>query len=157
MFKKLKRWLIYKGYIKLKTHLEKIEFITTMDIDFYNEIYRNVRLDFIEKDIIHYNRSLDMILRQGLESTFVSVKDITQNSYFYTSFSLWCSDDGRILDDIKEVNTFFKNIKAFLSWYERADKVKDNTVMLNNVRRLKPYYYNLTVIIDLILEQEIKK
>lgn len=156
MFKGIKRYLYKKGYLRLDTLYKKILYLVKYkdNINFYSPNYRNSMLDFLEKDIVIYNRQLDNVIRQGLETRYVTVRDISQNSYTYTSFSFWYSDNGKIIENNQELDRFLHQITIFVKWYEDSIKDMTNTTLLNNTRRLKPYYTNIETIVNNILKTE---
>lgn len=149
VLQRLRLWMIRKGLIKHKSLQAKLTCLLELtDINLYDTTFRNIQIDFLENNIVTYNNILEYLLLQGLETKFVSVRDITQNSYHYVSFSFWYSDEGEILGDSKELVRFLKNTKAFIVWYEKSAVIKNNTTLLNNVRRLKPYYHNIASVIE---------
>lgn len=156
MLKGIKKYLYKKGYLRLDTLYKKTMYLAEYknNINFYSPSYRNSMLDFIEKDIVIYNRQLDNIIRQGLETRFVTVKDISQNSYTYTSFSFWYSDNGKVIENNKEIDRFIHQITVFVKWYEESIKNMTDATLLNNTRRLKPYYNNIETIVNSILKFE---
>lgn len=156
MLTKVKQYLYKKGILKHNTLLEKIKYLEPHkhNINFYGPNYRNNMLDFIEQDIVTFNRQLDYIIRQGLESRYVTVKDISQNSYIYTSYSFWYSDNNKVIENKNEIDRFFNLIFTFVNWYEESITNKTDATLLNNTRRLKPYYANIEAIVDDILKFE---
>lgn len=141
--------------IRTYTLSKKIDLLMKkQDINFYTPDYRNTFLDFIESDIVKYDKILVDVLRQGLETKFVTIRDITQNSYQYKSFSFWYSNNDNVLETKAEYKKFLYTIFNFTKWYEEAKVQHDNTTLLNNVRRLTPYYYNIEQIVNTILEIE---
>ena len=157
MLQRIKNYLYKRKITNSETLLDKIELLQkNPSIYFYSSIYCNTFLNFIEKDIIDYNNVLENILRQGLETKYVSIKNISEQNYYYTSLSFWYSNKTAVLNTNDEFKRFLNNIHTYISWYEKNKTEVVNVNINNNIRRTKPYYYNIELIVNTIIENELK-
>lgn len=158
MFKIFKKFL-FKEDIKLDTINNKILYLIKHvdDIDMYSSEFRNVSEDFLEKDIIEYIKILNFILRSNLETKTISIKYINENSFTYTTFSFWYSNNNAILKDKSFLKEWLELSLRFTKWYEYAKKDFNNSSNTVNSRKLSPYYLNIINIVNSMINIIIKK
>lgn len=157
MIKRIKLYFYKRKLNKCKTLIDKILFLKEQpSLYFYSELYRNTYLSFIDKDIIEFNNNIENIFRQGLETRYVAIKNISADRYYNTSLSFWYSDTTKILTNDNEYKRFIKNCEMFVKWYEGNVKEIGNVNIVNNIRRIKPYYYNIELIINTMIDIEKK-
>lgn len=158
MFKRIVWYLYSKRILKLIKLEDKINFLIKYkdNLNFYSNVYRNVYIDCLHNDIIKYTENLKYILKQGLETKFVNIRNITQDTYHYTSICFWYSDNNLELLDMQPFIIWLEHVKQFVTWFDKASLSNSNNIDMNNTRRLRPYYYDVENIINIIIEN-IKK
>lgn len=159
MVRKIKWYLYYKRILRLNKLEDKIKFLMTYQdkINFYSSNYRNSFINTIHRDIVNAIDELKAILKQPLETKFVAVRNITQDNLYYKSLSLWYSNDNFELPDNEIFIIWLEQILSFVNWYNIATQPNSNNAMMNNVRRLNPYYHDISTIVNTIVDNILKK
>jgi len=155
MFKKIKKILLQIGFLKLDTLEKKIDYlIDNLDkIDLYKGTYRSKYCMFIEKDILIYTKSLSEINKFEIDTKYITVKKITENSLSNVTFLKWCSDNNRVIEDrALVIKNFLLECKDFITLFKIASSSINSNILYSNSLKIKPYYYNIEIIIDNILE-----
>lgn len=154
MFKRLVWYLYSKRILKLVKLEDKINFLIKYKdkFNFYSNVYRNVYINCLHNDIIKYTENLKYISKQGLETKFVNVRNITQDNYYYTSICFWYSDNNLELLDMQAFINWLEQVKRFVNWFDKASLPNSNNISMNNTRRLRPYYHDIENIINIIIK-----
>ena len=135
MFEWIKRHLFKHRYHKVKTTLDKIDYILKHKID-YRELYE-IQCYFAYDSIKRYNHILDNMLKQDLTTETIAVDEL-ENPTVSLEFLYWCNN-GVVFDNDKDQHmlTFLKLSKEFIEYVNmyKAARIKQ-----------KSYYYNLRVL-----------
>ena len=135
MFEWIKKHLFKHKYHKVKTTLDKIDYILQHEID-YRELYE-IQCYFAYDSIKRYNHILDNMLKQDLTTDTIVVDEL-DNPTISLAFLYWCNS-GVIFDPDRKQHmlTFLKRSKEFIEYVNmyKAARIKQ-----------KSYYYNLRVL-----------
>lgn len=150
MFKKIKFILKMKGFLKLDSIEDSISYLLRN----YNKInlYDSGILRYInsiEKDISIYNQTLNAIVSQDLNTKLVIANDVTERTIYKQDIKQWYTNDEYILTNNTELEYFLKHSLVLTKWFEMNEK-NTNSVILYNIRRLRPYYLNIKDIISIL-------
>lgn len=155
----IKLMLYRKGYLQAKTTEEKLDrllvYITKLDL--YSRYFSNITQSFLEKDIVAYIEELERILIYTLDSKLISVRSITPESHKELPYSYWYTYNGIILNDKDMLKLWLEKARAFVVWCDTAKTDFNNTVRINNFRKLAPYYNNIINITDDLYYSILKK
>lgn len=137
-------------YFKNLFKKDKYEFIKKEKIN-YNYIKTiDVNIGFILPDIILYNKHLKKLLENDIFNDFEyrHIKAITANTLVYKNLLWWCSDNGKVLNNLdKEIKQFFLLTDELIFEFNRLKKFKGNNPDYKfNIRQLQPYIINIETI-----------
>lgn len=150
VFKKIKFILKMKGFLKLDSIEDNISYLLLN----YNKInlYDSGILRYInsiEKDISIYNQTLNAIVSQDLNTKLVIANDVTERTIYKQDIKQWYTNDEYILTNNNELEYFLKHSLVLTKWFEMNEK-NTNSIILYNIRRLRPYYLNIKDIISIL-------
>ena len=122
----------------------------------YKDLDNTINIVSPHKDIVEFNKAVEDILKLDILETHLDKNNLPPTSNNYLTLKHWCTNDGRMLNDINsEISRWCLNSKLLVTKYEQLTKLKKNSTVISfNTRKLKPYIINVEAIKNTLINKE---
>lgn len=132
--------------------LNRIDFLLSKNLNLYNGVYYNISCKVLESDILKYTLILKTLNSYDCLNTKSDIKNISVSSYVVLPLPTWCSDNGDLLKDHKQIlNTWLKEARKLCVKYAELLANPANATASRNATRIRPYITNIDHITEYLV------